>query len=206
MESVSLSNALFSKVQQRVLALIFGHPERSFYTSEIVRNVRSGTGAVQRELSRLKSSGLVSVERIGNQEHYRANPDSPIFAELKSIVLKTVALAEALKDSLEPFSDQIDSAFIYGSVAKGTDTARSDIDLMVIGNDLDYSGLYGALQDAERVLSRKVNPTFLSRADWKRKAAEKGSFVSKIDAQPKIFVFGAAEDSRQWESKSSIIS
>jgi predicted nucleotidyltransferase len=206
MESVSLSNALFSKVQQRVLALIFSHPERSFYASEIVRNVRSGTGAVERELSRLKSSGLVSVERIGNQKHYRANPDSPIFAELKSLVLKTIAFAEPLKESLEPLSDSIDTAFIYGSVAKGTDTAHSDIDLMVLGDDLDYAGLYSALQDAERKLSRKVNPTFLSRADWKRKAAEKGSFVSKINAQPKIFVLGAAEDFQRWESKSSPIS
>jgi predicted nucleotidyltransferase len=206
MESVSLSNALFSKVQQRVLALIFSHPERSFYASEIVRNVRSGTGAVERELSRLRSSGLVSVERIGNQKHYRANPDSPIFAELKSLVLKTIALAEPLKESLEPLSDSIDTAFIYGSVAKGTDTAHSDIDLMVLGDDLDYAGLYSALQDAERKLSRKVNPTFLSRADWKRKAAEKGSFVSKINAQPKIFVLGAAEDFQRWESKSSPIS
>jgi predicted nucleotidyltransferase len=200
MQSVSLSSALFSKVQQRVLALIFGHPERSFYTSEIVRNVRSGTGAVTRELSRLKSSGLVSVERIGNQKHYRANPDSPIFAELKSLVHKTIALAEPLKESLEPFLDSNDTAFIYGSVAKGTDTARSDIDLMVIGNDLDYSSLYSALQDAERKLLRKVNPTFLSRSDWKRKVAERGSFVSKINAQPKIFVFGSAEDVQRWES------
>lgn len=193
METVGLSNALFSKVQQRVLALIFGHSERSFYTSEIVRSIRSGTGAVERELSRLKSSGLVSVERIGNQKHYRANPDSPIFAELKSLVLKTVALAEPLKQLLEPLSDKIDTAFIYGSVAKGTDTARSDIDLMVIGNDLDYVGLYSALQDAERKLSRKVNPTFLSPTDWKRKTAEKGSFFSKVNAQPKIFILGAAE-------------
>jgi predicted nucleotidyltransferase len=206
MEPVSLSNALFSKVQKRVLALIFGHPERSFYASEIVRNVRSGTGAVERELSRLKSSGLVSVERIGNQKHYRANPDSPIFAELKSLVLKTIALAEPLKESLEPLSDSIDAAFVYGSVAKGTDTARSDIDLMMIGNDLDYSGLYSALQDAEGKLLRKINPTFLSPADWKRKAAEKGSFISKINAQPKIFVFGTAEDFQLWQSKSSTIS
>ena len=206
MKSVSLSNALFSKVQQRVLALIFGHPERSFYASEIVRNVRSGTGAVERELSRLKSSGLVSVERIGNQKHYRANPDLPIFAELTSLVLKTVALAEPLKELLEPFSDRIDTAFIYGSVAKGTDTARSDIDLMVIGSDLDYAGLYRALQDAERRLARKVNPTFLSPADWKRRAAEKGSFVNKINAQPKIFVFGTAEDFQRWENRNSTIS
>ena len=192
METSSLSNALFSKVQQRVLALIFGHPERSFYASEIIRNVGSGTGAVERELSRLKSSGLVSVERIGNQKHYRANPDLPIFAELKSLVLKTVALAQPLRESLKPFSERIEVAFVYGSVAKGTDTARSNIDLMVIGNELDYSGLYSALQDAEGKLLRKVNPTFLSPADWKRKAAEKGSFIGKINAQPKIFVLGAA--------------
>jgi predicted nucleotidyltransferase len=206
MNTVSLSNALFSKVQQRVLALIFGHSERSFYASEIIRNVGCGTGAVERELSRLKSSGLVSVERIGNQKHYRANQDSPVFAELKGLVLKTIALAEPLKESLEPLSDRIEAAFVYGSVAKGTDTARSDIDLMVIGNELDYSGLYTALQDAEGKLLRKINPTFLSPADWKRKAAEKGSFISKISAQPKIFVLGAAEDLQRWESKNSTIS
>src|SRR5438034_8713244 len=105
MEAVSLSSALFSKVQQRVLALIFGQPERSFYASEIMRNVRSGTGAVERELSRLQRSGLVSVERIGNQKHYRANRQSPIFAELQSLVIKTVALTEPLKKSLEPCAD-----------------------------------------------------------------------------------------------------
>ena len=145
METISLSNALFSKVQQRVLALIFGRPDRSFYTSEIVRNVDSGTGAVERELSRLQRSGLVSVERIGNQKHYRANPQSPIFAELQSLVIKTVALTEPLRKSLEPCADKIKAAFVYGSVAKGTDTARSDIDLMVIGEELNYSELYTAL-------------------------------------------------------------
>ena len=98
MSEVGLSNALFSGVQQRVLVLIFSHPERSFYTSEIVRKVHSGMGAVERELSRLQSSGLVSVERIGNQKHYRANRQSPIFEELKSLILKTGGLAEPIKD------------------------------------------------------------------------------------------------------------
>src|SRR5882724_10613861 len=144
MEAISLSNALFSKVQQRVLALIFGQPERSFYTSEIMRSVQSGTGAVERELSRLQRSGLVSVERIGNQKHYRANHQSPIFAELQSLVIKTVALIEPLRRSLELCSLKIKAAFVYGSVAKGTDTARSDIDLMVIGDELNYSELYDA--------------------------------------------------------------
>ena len=194
MEAVSISNALFSKVQQRVLALIFGHPERSFYTSEIMRNINSGTGAVERELSRLQRSGLVSVERIGNQKHYRANHESPIFQELQSLVVKTVGLTEPIKKMLEPYSDKIKTAFVYGSVAKGTDTARSDIDLMVIGDELSYSELYTVLQNAENLLRRKVSPTFLSLENWQRKASQKGSFVNKIRALPKIFIFGSEQD------------
>jgi len=194
MEALSLSNALFSKVQQRVLALIFGQPDRSFYTSEIMRNVQSGTGAVERELSRLQRSGLVSVERIGNQKHYRANQQSPIFAELQSLVIKTVALTEPLRKSLEPCADKIKTAFVYGSVAKGMDTAHSDIDLMVIGDDLNYFELYAALQNVESVLGRRVSPTFLSPKDWRRKAAEKGSFIGKVNALPKVFIFGSEKD------------
>lgn len=193
MENVSISNALFSKVQQRVLALLFGHPERSFYTSEIMRNVQSGTGAVERELSRLQSSGLVSVERIGNQKHYRANHESPIFEELQSLVVKTVGLTVPIRKSLEPYSDKIKTAFIYGSVAKGTDTAESDVDLMVIGDNLSYSELYAALQNAESTLRRKISPTFLSPKDWQRKASERGSFVNKINNLPKLFIFGSNE-------------
>jgi predicted nucleotidyltransferase len=193
-EAVSISNALFSKVQQRVLGLIFGQPERSFYTSEIVRSIHSGTGAVERELSRLRLSGLVSMEQIGNQKHYRANQKSPIFEELQSLVVKTVALTEPLKKSLEPYSAEIKAAFVYGSVAKDADTALSDIDLMVIGDDLDYSEIYTALQSAEEILRRKVNPIFLTQADWKRKASQKGSFVSQIAVLPKRFIFGAESD------------
>lgn len=192
--SVSLSNALFSKVQQRLLGLIFSQPDRSFYTSEIVRNVHSGTGAVTRVLSRLERSGLVSVERIGNQKHYRANRGSPIFEELQSLVIKTVALVDPIRKSLEPHSDRIKAAFIYGSVAKGTDTAHSDIDLMIIGDELDYSDLYSAAQDVEAALGRKINPIFLSAKDWQRKAAEKGSLVRKITATPRIFVIGSEDD------------
>jgi predicted nucleotidyltransferase len=206
MESVSASNALFSKVQQRVLGLIFGQPERSFYTREIMRSVHSGTGAVGRELSRLQRSGLVSVERIGNQKHYRANRDSPIFEELQSLVAKTVGLAEPIRKSLEPYADAIKAAFVYGSVAKGTHTARSDIDLMVIGDELNYSDLYTAAQQAEAKLKRKINPTFLCPKDWQRKASDHGSVINKISASPKIFIFGSEKDLNPWANKSSTIS
>ncbi|MGF1608900.1 MAG: nucleotidyltransferase domain-containing protein [Kiloniellales bacterium] len=190
----SLSSALFSGVQRRVLALIFGHPERSFYASEIVRKVESGTGAVERELSRLQRSGLVNVERIGNQKHYRANRESPVFHELYSLVLKTVGLTEPLKRFLEPYVDKIKVAFVYGSIAKGTDTARSDVDLMIIGENMSYKDLYEGLLKAEQVIGRPVNPNVLSLKDWRRKLAQKDSFVGRISSQPKIFILGSESD------------
>jgi predicted nucleotidyltransferase/predicted transcriptional regulator with HTH domain len=204
--TVSVSNALFSKVQQRVLALIFSHPERSFYASEIMRHVRSGVGAVERELSKLERSGLVSVERIGNQKHYRANQAAPVFEELRGLVEKTVGWAEPIKKSFEPYADTIRSAFVYGSVAKGADTAHSDIDLMVIGDDMNYSDLYTAAQNAESKLRRKVHPLFISPRDWQRKTSDKGSVFSKISHSPKIFIIGSEKDLQQWASKSSTIS
>jgi predicted nucleotidyltransferase len=205
-KATSLSSALFSNVQQRVLGLIFSQPERSYYTSEIVRKVHSGTGAVERELARLEDSHLVNVERIGNQKHYRANKDSPIFGELQGIVLKTVGLIEPLRQSLLSYSDKIKVAFVYGSVAKGLDTARSDIDLMVIGNNLTYSDLYEGLQKAEVTLRRPVNPTFMSVEDWINKSSTKDSFIAKINAQPKVFVMGTEADLGTWAKKHSKIS
>jgi predicted nucleotidyltransferase len=195
-EAINLSSALFSKVQQRVLGLIFAHPDRSFYTSEIIRTVESGTGAVVRELGWLQRSGLVSVESVGNQKHYRANRHSPIFEELQGLVLKTVALREPLKRTLEPYADKIKTAFVYGSVAKGTDTAQSDIDVMVIGDDLNYSELYTAFQHAEDRLLRKINPTFLSANEWRRRCSRDGSFIQKLSARPMMFILGSKDDLR----------
>ena len=190
LKKMTISDALFSSTRQRVLGLLFGNPDRSFYTTEIVRRVRSGTGAVERELSRFQRSGLLSVSKIGNQKHYRANPDSPVFAELCGLVLKTFGLAEPLRAALAPHAKKIDAAFVYGSVASRTDTAQSDIDVMVIGDDLSYADLYAAFQQAEAVLGRKVNPSFLSPGDWKRKLGRKDSFVGKIRTLPKIFLYG----------------
>lgn len=108
----------------------------------------------------------------------------------------TMASVEPIRKSLAPYADGISAAFVFGSVAKGTDTASSDVDVMVIGDELDYSGLYTALNDAETLLHRKVSPIFLSPNDWTRKAAQKDSFVGKVNAQPKIFIFGSEKDLR----------
>ncbi|MDO8837392.1 MAG: transcriptional regulator [Parvibaculum sp.] len=190
---LNISDALFASTRQRVLGLLFGNPNRSFYTSEIVRHVQSGTGGVERELSRFLRSGLVSVSKIGNQKHYQANPASPVFEELRGLVLKTVGLAEPLRAALVPHAGKIEAAFVYGSIANRTDTARSDIDVMVIGDGLSYADLYVAFQQAEAILGRQVKPTFLSPDDWKRKLCQKDSFVDKISTQPKIFLYGSEE-------------
>src|SRR3990172_4644432 len=117
----SLADALLTKTQQRVLHVLFGQPERSFYASELIRHAGTGSGAAQRELARLEESGLVVARWIGHQKHYQANAESPLFSELRNIVLKTVGLAEPLRDVLKPMSSSIRAAFVYGSVAKATD-------------------------------------------------------------------------------------
>jgi predicted nucleotidyltransferase len=194
MKTASLADALFSKVQQRVLGLLFVNPDRSFYTNEIVRFVDSGIGAVQRELEKLAVSGLVTVKKIGNQKHYQANREAPIFDELRGLMLKTVGLADILRLALLPLSDKIKTAFIYGSVAKGSDTAHSDIDLLIIGKDLAYADVYNALSTSEAQLGRPVNPSIYSMQELQRKLADDNAFVSRVLEQPKIFLVGSNDD------------
>jgi hypothetical protein len=191
--STRLADVLFSPVQQRVLALLFGQPGRSFRGAEVIALAGSGTGAVHRQLVRLADSGLVTVTRVGNQKHYQANRDSPVFSELHGLVVKTIGLAGPLEEALAPFRDRIQVAFVYGSIAKGSDTA-SDIDLMVICDDLAYSDLYGALQKAEATLGRPVQVSLSTAAEWKRKLAAGNPFVTKIQDQPKIPLIGLVDD------------
>lgn len=189
-----LADVLFSPVQQRVLGLLFGQPGRSFRSAEVITLAGSGTGAVHRQLVRLAESGLVTVTRVGNQKHYQANHDSPVFAELHGLVVKTVGLVGPLEQALAPFRDQIQAAFVYGSIAKGTDTAQSDVDLMVISDDLAYSDLYSALQETEVTLSRSVHVSLATAAEWRRKLATGNPFVTKVQAQPKIPLIGRIDD------------
>jgi len=192
--SIGLADALFSKVQQRVLGLLFVNADRSFYTNEIVRFVGCGIGAVQRELETLAQSELVTIKKIGNQKHYQANPDTPIFAELRGILLKTVGLADILRLALLPLSDKIQTAFIYGSIAKGNDTAKSDIDVLIVGTELAYADVYEALSAHEDDLGRPVNPSIYSTQELQRKLAEENAFVSRVLEQPKIFLIGSEND------------
>jgi predicted nucleotidyltransferase len=192
--SSGLADALFSPVQQRVLGLLFGQPERRFQSAELIRLADSGTGAVHRQLSRLAEAGWVIVTRTGNQKHYQANRACPVFAELHGLIVKTVGVVEPLRQALASRAPEIRAAFVYGSVAKGSDTAGSDIDLLVISDRLGYQELFEALQSAEAALARPVNPNLMSLVEWRTKRAEADSFVARIAAQPRLFVIGSDDD------------
>jgi predicted nucleotidyltransferase len=177
-----------------VLGLLFGHPHRSFYANEIIGWVDAGSGAVQRELARLETVGLVTTSRIGRQKHYQANEAAPIFSELRGIVLKTSGLRDVLREALSPFQDGIRVAFVFGSIAKGSDAAGSDVDLMVISDRLTYAELCWALEAASSQLARNVNPTIYASAQLARRIDEHNPFLAKVLEQPRILIIGGEDD------------
>jgi predicted nucleotidyltransferase len=192
--SRGLADALFSSTQQRVLALLFGQPDRSYYAGELIRLASAGSGAVQRELERLERSGLVTVQRVGRQKHYRANRESLLFDELTGIVRKTIGLAEPLRQALEPLEPRILAAFVYGSVAKRGDTARSDIDLMIISDDVTYADVFAALEPYRAGLQREINATVYTSDEVRARLRKGNAFLKRVFAQPKLWIIGSERD------------
>jgi predicted nucleotidyltransferase len=188
------ADALFTKTQQRVLGVLFGQPERSFYANEIIGLVASGSGTVQRELARLEAAALITVRKQGNQKHFQANRDAPIFEELRGIVLKTFGVVDVLRSALQELLPTIEVAFIYGSVAKGSERAGSDIDLMVIGAVPSNGALLEALSPASAQLGRAINPTLYTPDEFAQRISDGKSFIMRVLEQPKIFVKGTEDD------------
>ena len=191
---VRLADALFTKVQQRVLGILFGQPEKSFLSKEVIALAGSGTGAVHRELRRLTASGLITVRSAGWEKHYQANRESPVFEELRALIMKTVGLIEPLREALASLSGGIRAAFVYGSQASGTDTASSDVDLMIVSEDLTHAEAYAALAIAEQVLARPINPSIVSLAEWRRRREDQNHFLENVSTHPKLFVLGSEDD------------
>jgi predicted nucleotidyltransferase len=177
-----------------VLGLLFAQPERRFQSAELIRLAGSGTGAVHRQLQRLAAAGLVGVTRDGNQKYYQAEKKSPVFPELHGLIVKTVGVVEPLRSALAPVADRIHLAFVFGSVAKASERSGSDIDLLVVTDDLAYADVYASLEPAEKSLARTINPTVFTRAEWKRKRARNDSFAARITAQRRLFVIGSDDD------------
>jgi predicted nucleotidyltransferase len=186
----TMGDALFTTTQQRVLGLLFGQPERSFFATQLIGLAGSGSGAVQRELQRLSESGLVTVTRLGNQKHYQANPAAPIFGELRGIAVKIFGPAEALRAALVPLGKRLHAAWLFGSVAKGADRAQSDMDVLIVADGLTLEEIYKALRPAEKRLGRPVSPTLYTVKEFERRRADKNPFLTKVLAGERIILAG----------------
>lgn len=187
---MSIATALLSDSQARVFRWLFGQPGRSFHLSELRRLTSLGSASLQRELNRLAEAGLVRSERIGNLRRFQANPHSPLYDELVGLTRKTLGIEPMLRDALKPLGTDLRAAWIYGSVAKQTDTAQSDIDVMLVGKDLTLGKVLKRLAPLEKELGRKINPTCFTPAEFKRRRGEKDSFVNRVLAQPTIPLLG----------------
>ena len=184
-----LGDALFTTTQQKVLGLLYAQPEKSFYTKEILRLTGMGVATIKRELDRMLAAGILHMTKIGNQHHYQANPECPIYHELIGIVKKTFGITDVLRSVLMPLSDHIDWAFIFGSVASGKETTGSDIDLMIIC-DVGFSDVVSALYPAQEALGREINPKIYSKAEWTQMKKNKDAFINDVLAKPGINVIG----------------
>lgn len=197
MQVKSIGDALFTKTQQRVLGLLYGTPDKSFYTNEIMRWADMGRGTIRRELDRLVSAGILSVTPEGNQNHYQAKQDNPVYEELLGIVRKTFGVADAIRQALKLLNGHIQLAFIYGSVAKNTDTKSSDIDLMLIGENLHYGDVIDVLIPLEESLNRSINPTIFTPEEFASRLDQESSFLIRVMEQPKLVIKGVIDDIRE---------
>ena len=191
----SLGELLLGRTRLSILALLLDHPERRLYLRQIVRLSGAAQGGVQRELSFLVGAGILLKTREGNLAYFQANRTAPVFEELRGLVRKTAGIPELLRAALLPLSPSIERAFIYGSVARGEETARSDIDLMVIGN-ASFADVVAAVSPLQETLGREVNPTVFDPADYSRRLKAKDSFLTRVKREPRIDLIGGDDVAR----------
>ena len=185
----TLSSVLFSDYRSRVLGLLLLHPERSYYLREIAMLTSTIPGTLKRELDKLNEVGLLTVKKVGNQNHYQANRECPIYEDLANILRKTSGLVDVLMGGLLPLSKNIQNAFVFGSVASGNVNAKSDIDLMLIG-DLTYAEVVSLMHPLQEQLGREINPKIFTVKEWQKLMQDNGAFVHDVLSKTKLFIIG----------------
>jgi predicted nucleotidyltransferase/DNA-binding transcriptional ArsR family regulator len=186
-------SALFGRTRRAILSLLFTRSDESFYLREIVRLTNAGLGPVQRELKVLYDAGIIERQKAGKQVYFKANRNSPIFPELKSLIIKTVGVADIICSALSPLAGKIWISFIYGSFAKGTEKRSSDVDIMVIGN-ISTKEVVKALNQAQQSLGREINPSVYSTKDFKQRMETGNPFINRVIAEHKIMLIGNEKD------------
>ncbi len=185
----TLSSVLFTEYRSRVLGLLLLHPERSYYLREIARLTATVPGTLKREMDKLLEVGLLTVQKVGNQNHYQANLECPIYVDLANVLRKTSGLSDVLIAALLPLSKKIQSAFVFGSVASGKVNTKSDIDLMFIG-EVSYAEVVLLLHPLQEQLGREINPKVYAAKEWSRLVKDNGAFIHDVLSKPKLFIIG----------------
>ena len=191
-----VSAALFPKVRQAVLGLLFGHPDRAYYLREIVELTTLGVGHVQRELHRLTQGCILRRSKQGRHVYFQANDECPVYEELRRLVTKTTGAAGLLRAALDPLRERIVAAFIYGSVARTEEGPESDVDVMIVGG-VSFAEAVEAVRAVESRIGRAINPTVYPPVEWKAKIAEGHHFLTSVQKREKLFVVGNEDELRR---------
>jgi predicted nucleotidyltransferase len=193
MRNKSTLDALLPKTRQGILATIFMQPEKAWYVSELARRMGVPSSSLQRELRDLTDAGILKTHRKGRMVFFQANTDSPLFSDLRGLMLKTAGLVDVLADALKPLAAKLRVVFVYGSIADGSERSESDIDLMVIGT-ASPAELAVALRDAREILGREINPTLYTPTEFDKKRKAKDHFLTRVVGKPKLFVLGSRNE------------
>ena len=189
----SIATHLLGQTRSAVLSTLLLHPEDSLHVHELARRTGASAGSLHRELRTLAELGVLLRQEVGRQVHYRANPSSPVFAELAGLLRKTAGLADVLRDALLPLGKKVALAFVFGSVAAGSERQGSDVDLMVLGS-ASFADLARALAPAQEALGREVNPTVMAPLEFARKLAVDDGFALSVAKGPRIWLMGGEDD------------
>jgi predicted nucleotidyltransferase len=192
-----LSDVLFSEYRKRILGLLLLHPEQSYHVRELARLTNTSAGTLHKELSKLSHAGILQSKKVGNQQHYSANLQCPIFEELASIFRKTSGLVDVIAGALFSVKNQIRLAIVFGSVARGEEQANSDVDVMVIG-DIGFGDVVTLLHESQTTLRREINPVVYSADSFKSRVEKNDSFIKEIINKPKLFIIGSEHELRKF--------
>ena len=188
-----LADFLFGAFRTRVLSILFLQPDTAWHVRELARRLEALPGSTNRELVKLAEAGILSRQRIGNQIHYRANRDCPIFKELAGMLKKTSGLPSALEEALKPVAECIDYALVFGSVARGEETVYSDVDVLVLGQ-IGFAEVIEVLHPLQKKVQREINPVVYRTDDFFAKLGSNNTWAREVVEQPKVFLIGDAND------------
>lgn len=183
-----LGNVLFGKAKRAIFSQLFGRPDTRFYVRELARAANVTPSTLSRDLTALASAGVIVRVQEGRQVYYQANPASPVYQELRGLITKTFGIADVLRQMLAPVAERVCVAAVYGSVAKGTHVAKSDVDLLIVG-DIRSAQIADELIKAEEALARSISPTIYPRGEF-AKAARDSPFLKAIMERPLLFLIG----------------